>query len=75
MLSSIYTSTGFDSLFEAVKGRGVEMVYELPLNVMDVLSMKSEAFATVQEKGSPLNEVLFTSNTGIERYNIFRKHR
>lgn len=74
MQSSIYSSTGFNSSFEAVKGRSVEMVYELPLNDMDVLSMKSEAFATVQEKGSPLNEVLFTSNTGIERYNILREH-
>jgi len=72
MLSSIHTSTGFDSIIEAVKGRGVKMDYELPLNVMDVLSMKSEAFATVQEKESPLNEVLFTSNTGIERYSILR---
>lgn len=67
LLSSLHTSTGSEITMETVRGRGFEIIYKLPLDVMDVLSVKSEAFALVQENGSPLSETLFERNTGIER--------
>lgn len=39
------------------------MSYGVPLDVIDVLSVKSGAYATVQERGLPLSETpLVTSN-------------
>lgn len=55
--SVFHTSTGSDFSLKTSKGRGFQMVYGLPLDEIDVLSLKSGAFATVQEKGSPLSEI------------------
>lgn len=64
--SSLHTSTGFDFSLETVQGRGFEMVYGLPLNVMDILTIKSGAFSIVQEKGSEPVEIPITS-TDVDR--------
>lgn len=54
--SSLHTSTGYDISLKSAKGRGFQMSYGLPLDVIDVLSVKSGASSTVQERGSPLSE-------------------
>ncbi|XP_060861024.1 apolipophorins isoform X2 [Metopolophium dirhodum] len=59
--SSIHTSTGSDISLETTQGRGFEMVYGLPLDVMDILTIKSEAFSIVQEKESESIEIPLTS--------------
>lgn len=64
--SSVHTSTGSDFSFKMFHGHGFEIIYGLPLKTMDVLSMKSGAFATVQEKGGSLHEIPLT--TDVERY-------
>ncbi|VVC28237.1 Vitellinogen, open beta-sheet,von Willebrand factor, type D domain,Lipid transport protein, N- [Cinara cedri] len=64
--SSLHTSTGLDYALETIKGHGFEMIYELPLDVMDVLSAKSGAFSIIQEKGSPTIETPLMS-PGVER--------
>lgn len=53
---SLHTSTGSDVTVETVDGRGFEIAYGLPLNVMDVFSLRTGAYQMVQEKGSPLIE-------------------
>jgi len=42
------------------------MVYGLPLDVMDILTIKSEAFSIVQEKESEPIEIPITS-TNVDR--------
>lgn len=64
--SSVHTSMGSDFSLTTVEGRGFEVTYELPLDVIDILSMKAEAFGTVQEKDSPIIEMPLTT-TGVER--------
>lgn len=64
--SSLHTSTGSEVTMETVPGSGFKIIYDLPLDVMDILSIKSGVFNTVQEKGSPLTETPLM-NTGIER--------
>lgn len=54
--SLLHTSTGYDVSLKSAKDRGFQMSYGVPLGVMDVLSVKSEAFSTVQERGGPLSE-------------------
>jgi len=59
--SSLHTSTGSDFLLKTTQGQGFEMVYGLPLDVMDILTIKSEAFSIVQEKESESIEIPLTS--------------
>lgn len=61
-MSSIYTSTGSDFSLTTVKDHGIEMSFGVPLDVVDVISIKNEAFIVVQEKGSPISETPLTSN-------------
>ncbi|CAH1725498.1 unnamed protein product [Aphis gossypii] len=63
--SSLHTSTGFDFWFEAVEEKGFQIAYELPLDVIDILTIKSGAYSIVQEKGSQLIETPLLS-TDIE---------
>lgn len=64
--SSVHSAMGSDFSLTTVEGRGFEITYELPLDVIDIFSMKTEAFATVQEKDSPMIETPLTT-TGIEK--------
>lgn len=50
--SSLHTSTGSDISLQTKQERGFELVYGVPLKVMDILTIKSEAFSIVQEKGN-----------------------
>lgn len=61
--SSLHTSTGSDISLKTVEDHGFEISYGLPLDTMDVISIKSEAFTIVQEEDSPLSEIPFTTNT------------
>lgn len=63
--STLHTSTGSDISLKTVQDHGIEMKYELPLDVMDVISIKSGAFMIIQEEGSPLSEIPLI--TDIER--------
>uniref|UniRef100_A0A2H8TZF4 Apolipophorin n=1 Tax=Melanaphis sacchari TaxID=742174 RepID=A0A2H8TZF4_9HEMI len=71
LASSLHTSTGSDFSLETVQKRGFEMVYGLPLDVMDILTIKSGAYSTVQEKGSQSIEVPLLS-TGVEMQSYTR---
>lgn len=57
---------GSDFSLTTVEGRGFEIKHGLPLNVMDILSIKSGAFKIVQKKENPIIEIPLTT-TGIER--------
>jgi hypothetical protein len=59
--SSLHTSTGSDFSLETVKNRGFQIVYGLPLDVMDILTIKSGAYSIVQEKGSQSIEIPLSS--------------
>ncbi|XP_026815483.1 apolipophorins [Rhopalosiphum maidis] len=59
--SSLHTSTGSDFSLEMVQNRGFQMVYGLPLDVMDILTIKSGAYSIVQEKGSQSIEIPLSS--------------
>lgn len=65
--STLHTSTGSDLSIETIEGRGFEIVYDLPLDVIDLFSVKTGAYAIVQEKGSPMNETPLMPNN-VERY-------
>jgi len=59
--SSLHTSTGSDVSLETVQNRGFQIVYGLPLDVMDILTIKSGAYSIVQEKGSQSVETPLSS--------------
>ncbi|XP_050543186.1 apolipophorins-like isoform X2 [Daktulosphaira vitifoliae] len=60
--SSAHTSSGSNFFLRTVKGRGIEMVVGLPLPEMDLLTFESEAFATLQELGEPLQYKSFSTD-------------
>jgi len=64
--SSLHTSTGSHFSLKTIQDQSFEMVYGLPLKVMDILTIKSGAFSIVQEKGYKSNEIPLTS-TNVER--------
>lgn len=57
---------GSDFSLKTVQGRGFEIKQGLPLDDMDILSIKSGAFKIVQEKERPIVEIPLM-NTDIER--------
>jgi len=64
--SSLHSSTGSDFSLETIQDQGFQMVYGLPLKLMDILTIKSGAFSIVQEKGSESVEIPLTS-TDVDR--------
>lgn len=69
--SSLHTSTGSDFSFETVEEKGFEIAYGLPLDVLDILTIKSGAYSIVQEKGSQSIEIPLLS-TDIETQSYTR---
>lgn len=65
--SSLHTSSGFHFSLDIIDGRGFDMVYGLPLDEMDLISIKTGAYSTVQERGSPAHEKSL-STQGIKKY-------
>lgn len=49
--SSVRSATGMDIGFELLDGRGFDLKFALPLKQQDIFTMKTEAFATMQERG------------------------
>jgi hypothetical protein len=70
--SSLHTSSGFNFSLNIVEGRSFEMVYGLPLNEMDLISIKSGTYSTVQERESSLHEEPL-STPGMKKYYIDEK--
>lgn len=58
---------GSDFSLKTFQGSGFEIIHELPLDVIDLISMKSRAVSLVQEKGNPAIIEIPLTTTGIER--------